>query len=135
MIEKIQNLYSTVKPYLSVDGKNATSISYIDVYCYNQKEFVLSDTTNPYLMLVINGNMRLRFAEGIYDYIPGQYFISAIDCPRTGELISLSETSPFVALRVEFSVDDVISVMLDIDGDLPHMHQLNYTSIIRRFLI
>lgn len=121
MIEKIQNLYSTVKPYLSVDGKNATSISYIDVYCYNQKEFVLPDTTNPYLMLVINGNMRLHFAEGIYDYIPGQYFISAIDCPRTGELISLSETSPFVALRVEFSVDDVISVMLDIDGDLPEV--------------
>lgn len=121
MIDKIQNLYSAVKPYLSVSEKNATPVPYIDVYCYNQKEIVLPDTANPYIFLVISGRMRLLFAEGIYEYGPGQYFISAIDSPRTGEIFSVSQENPFVALRVEFSVDDVISVMLDIDGDLPEV--------------
>lgn len=121
MINKIQNLHTAIRPYLRLNERSATSISYIDVYCSCQKELILPDTANPYIFLIVNGNMRLHFAEGIYTYIPGQYFISAIDSPRTGELFSFSETSPFVALRVEFSVDDVISVMLDIDGNLPEV--------------
>lgn len=121
MINKIQNLHTTIKPYLRLNEKTTTAIPYIDIYCYCQKELILPDTASPYIFLVINGNMRLHFAEGIYNYTPGQYFISAIDSPRAGELFSVSEISPFVALRVEFSVDDVISVMLDIDGNLPEV--------------
>lgn len=121
MINKIQNLHTTIKPYLRLNERSATSIPYIDIYCYCQKELILPDTANPYIFLIVNGNMRLHFAEGIYNYTPGQYFISAIDSPRAGELFSLSETNPFVALRIEFSVDDVISVMLDIDGNLPEV--------------
>lgn len=121
MTERIHDLYAAVQPYLSAGGKNATAIPYMEVYCCHQKEFVLPDMANPYLLWIVNGHMRLHVAEGICDYLPGQYFISAIDSPRSGELLSPSEDDPFVALRIEFSVDDVISVMLDIDGDPPEV--------------
>ncbi|MGI6212394.1 MAG: hypothetical protein ACOYJJ_07425 [Anaerovoracaceae bacterium] len=83
MKEKIQNLYSAVRPYLSVSGKNTTSVPYIDAYRCDQKEIVLPDTADPYIFLIINGSMQLRYLEGIYHYDPGQYFISAIDSPRS----------------------------------------------------
>lgn len=119
MKEKIQALYKSVMPYINSDGKNTTPVSYIDVYRYTQKEMILPDIPNPYLFFVVHGDMRLHSIEGIFEYKAGQYLISAIDSPRAAEILSDLQTYPFIALLIEFSVDDVISVMLDIDGDLP----------------
>lgn len=119
MKEKIQALYKSVMPYINSNGKNTTPVSYIDVYRYTQKEMILPDIPNSYLFFVVHGNMRLHSIDGIFECKSGQYFISAIDSPRTAEILSDLQTYPFIALLIEFSVDDVISVMLDIDGDLP----------------
>lgn len=119
MKEKIQTLYKSVMPYINSDGKNTTPVSYIDVYRCTQKGLILPDIPTPYLFFVVHGNMRLHSIEGIFEYKSGQYLISAIDSPRTVEILSDLQASPFIALLIEFSVDDVISVMLDIDGDLP----------------
>lgn len=119
MREKIHALYESVAPYLSQEGKNATPVSYINVCRFTQREVVLPNTTDPYLFVVVNGTLRLHSACGISDYEPGQYFASAITSPETGEFLSDSTPAPFIALLIELSVDDVISVILDIDGDLP----------------
>ena len=87
--------------------------------CYERENIILPDMADPYLFLIVHGNMRFHSIEGILDYEAGQYLISAIDSPRKGEILSISQTDPFVAILIELSVDDVISVMLDIDGDLP----------------
>ena len=79
----------------------------------------MPDMGNPYILLVVDGNMRLYNENGFCDYSPGQYFISAIASPRTAETFSALSENTFAALLIEFSLDDVISVMLDIDGDLP----------------
>lgn len=119
MKEKIQALYKSIMPYINLDGKNTTPVSYIDVYRCMQKEMILPDIPNPYLFFVVHGKMRLHSTRGIFEYKAGQYLISAIDSPRAAEISSDLQTYPFIALLIEFSVDDVISVMLDIDGDLP----------------
>lgn len=62
--------------------------------------------------------MRLHTPSGILDYIAGQYSISAIDTPSLGDALSLSDSGDFLALSVSFSVNDVISVVIDIDGGL-----------------
>lgn len=119
MSEKIQTIYKSVAPFLSLEGKNTTPVPYIEVYRFTQKEIALPDMENPYLFFVVKGKLRLHSTCGIFDYEPEQYFTSAIASPRTGEILSDSQASPFIALLIELSVDDIISVMLDIDGDLP----------------
>ena len=119
MTEKLQTLYTRIAPYLSAEGKNATPIPYLSAYRCTRRELVLPDIANPYLFLVVDGTMRLHAIGGVLDYAPGQYLISAIDSPRTGEIFPPSQTAPFAALLAELSVDDAVSVMLDIDGDLP----------------
>ncbi|MDE7219142.1 MAG: AraC family transcriptional regulator [Oscillospiraceae bacterium] len=53
------------------------------------------------------------------DYVAGQYSVSAIDTPSSGYALALSEKDDFLALSVRFTLDEVISVVLDMDGDLP----------------
>ena len=119
----MENFNEILSSYISrfelTNGLNKTAIPYISILFCNQQNFLLPDMGNPYILLVVDGNMRLYNENGFCDYSPGQYFISAIDSPRTAETFSALSENTFAALLIEFSLDDVISVMLDIDGDLP----------------
>ncbi len=119
-MSSILNIVSDiVAKNITKEGNNHTIVPYITVYRHEQKDILLPDTINPYIYLVIEGTMRIHSTEGIKEYAKGQYMISAIDSPKEGQILSVSPQNPFFALTVEFSIDDVISVMLDIDGDLP----------------
>lgn len=115
----IDYLNLNLSPHLLSEGKNTTLISYINIYRCTQEDILLPDTPNPYLFLVLNGTMQLSSADYIKNYEAGQYFFSAIDSPRMGKVISNFQEEPFTALSIELSVDEVISVILDIDSDIP----------------
>lgn len=52
------------------------------------------------------------------DYMPGQYSVSKIDTPASGHVLAFSESGSFLALAIELTLNDVISVLLDLDGNL-----------------
>ena len=52
------------------------------------------------------------------DYLPGQYSISKIDTPASGHVLTFSEKDDFLALSIEITLNDVISVLLDLDGNI-----------------
>lgn len=70
-----------------------------------------------YIYVVIDGSIRLYTPSGIMDYVPGQYSISKIDTPTAGHVLSFSENRDFLALTLEFTLNDAVSVLLDTDGD------------------
>lgn len=61
--------------------------------------------------------MRLHTPSGIMDYMQGQYSVSAIDTPQFAHTLTFSEKNDFLALSVEFTLDDVISIVLDLEDD------------------
>ncbi len=75
-------------------------------------------TENPYLYIVVDGTLRLYTPSGIMDYMKGQYSISKIDTPLSGSVLTFSPQKSFLALSVEFTVNDVISCALNLDNDL-----------------
>lgn len=112
-------LYTYISSLSLLEGENKTTVPYISVYRYSQKRIALPNISNPYIFFVINGSIRLFGIDGICDFGPLKYYISTINSPQMGEVLSTTKGAPFLALSVEFSIDDVIAVMLDIDGDLP----------------
>ena len=73
---------------------------------------------NPYLYIVIDGMLRLHTPSGIMDYMAGQYSVSKIDTPLMGTVLSFSTQHDFIALAIEFTVNDVITTVLSLDNDL-----------------
>lgn len=55
--------------------------------------------------------------SGIMDYMQGQYSVSAIDTPQSAQVLTFSEENDFLALSVEFTLDDIISIVLDLEDD------------------
>lgn len=99
-------------------GKNETAIPYLHIYQSSSDNISMPDSATPYIWLVADGSMRLHTPSGIMDYLPGQYSVSAIDTPIAGQVLTRSEHQDFIAVSVSFTLDDAISVILDIEGNL-----------------
>lgn len=94
------------------------NIPFVTAYCFTSEKIPMPEKISPYIYIIADGSMRLHTPSGIMDYIAGQYSISAIDTPFYGEVLNFSEVGDFTSLAIEISVNEIISVMLEIDGDL-----------------
>lgn len=119
MSNKLFELCSSIKPLAVSEGQNNTPIPYLTVHRHTEKDITIPDTPNPFIYFIVDGTMRLHCTAGVVVYTPGQFFVSAFYNTISGEAVSVSPESPFIALSMEFRVDDVVAVMLDIDGDFP----------------
>lgn len=87
-------------------------------FIYSKKLIEMPKTENFYIYAVLDGSIRLHTPSGIMDYLPGQYSISKIDIPASGHVLTFSEKDDFLALSIEITLNDVISVLLDLDGNI-----------------
>lgn len=83
-----------------------------------QRKVDMPQTENFYIYTVLDGSIRLFTPSGIMDYMPGQFSVSKIDTPASGHVLTFSENGYFLALVIELTLNDVISVRLDLDGNL-----------------
>lgn len=113
--KKLVNIIRKIKP---LENCNKTNIEYLDIYRFETKEIKMPIIKNPYLYLVVDGEMRLYTPFGIMDYMAGQYSISAIDTPNSAYIIDFSEQNDFLAVSIEFTIDDITSVMIELNENL-----------------
>lgn len=114
----MQELTECVRELELQDGANNTAVSYLKVHRFSNTAVNMPETAVPYIYLILEGSLRLHTPGGIMDYLPGQYSVSAIDTPVSGQVLTYGNKKDFLALSIEFTLDDVISVILDIDGNL-----------------
>lgn len=100
------------------EGRSQTALPYLSAYRFTDLKFSMPQTENAYLYIVLDGSIRLYTPSGIMDYAAGQYSVSAIDIPSSGCVLSFSERRDLLTLAVEFTRNDVISIVLDMDNGL-----------------
>lgn len=114
-IEKLRNLIYT---FPLKEGNNKTKFPNLSIHLSTKRKIDMPRTENFYIYIVLDGSVRLFTPSGIMDYMPGQYSISKIDTPSLGHVLTFSENGYFLALAMELTLNDVISVLLDLDGNL-----------------
>lgn len=118
MNRTLEKLTKEIRSMVNENGENQTALPFLKIYKFANSKIQMPKAEVPYIYLVLNGEMRLHTPSGIMDYIAGQYSISAIDTPTSGDVLSFSEQQDFLALAITFTLDDVLSVMLNLDDDL-----------------
>ncbi len=114
----LEKLKEKVRSIATGNGENQTVLPFLKIYKFVNSKIQMPTTEVPYIYLVLDGEMRLHTPSGIMDYIAGQYSVSAIDTPTSGDVLSFSKQQDFLALALTFTLDDVLSVMLNLDDDL-----------------
>lgn len=116
--KQLQSLIDRVRTVSLTEGCNKTAVPYLNIHHYTGEKIKMPQTKSPYLYVILDGSIRLHTPTGIMDYIAGQYSVSEIDTPVSGHILTYSERMDFLALSIEFTVNDVIQVVLDLDGNL-----------------
>lgn len=111
-------LVELVRKLSIINGCNKTKIDYLKIYQFTESTIEMPKLDNPYIYIILDGELRLHTPSGIMDYMPGQYSISAIDTPNDGYVIYFSKQNDFLASSIEFTTDDVISVILELNDEL-----------------
>lgn len=115
MNDKLQQICRTLRSEI----KNCTSnISYLKIHQFKEKKIIMPDGSTPYIFLVLNGSMRIHTPSGIMDYVSRQYSVSAIDTPLSADVLTFSDNNDFLALSVEFSLNDVLSVVIETEDNI-----------------
>lgn len=114
----LQALSARLRAMPLADGETKTAVSCLSVYRCTGAVFTLPDAAEPYLLYVVGGGIRLHTPSGILDYVAGQISASAIDTPFCGEVISRTERGDCLAVCLRYAPEDVISVVLSVEGDL-----------------
>lgn len=96
-----------------------TILPYMHIHQFNTMNIPVPDPGEPFLYMVIRGRLQLFNASGISECRQGQYFISPVDMPSSGVFSEAKESESFLALSVNFSLADIIGVILDTEGDTP----------------
>ena len=118
MINDMGKLCKLIYSFSLKEGKNETQLPYLSVYFSTQRKADMPQTENFYIYTVLDGSVRLFTPSGIMDYMPGQFSVSKIDTPASGHVLTFSEKGNFLALVIELTLHDVISVLLDMDVSL-----------------
>lgn len=113
-----KNLQEEIRNLPLAEGGNQTGIAYITAYRFTTEKIQMPQTENPYLYIVLDGMLRLYTPSGIMDYVAGQYSVSKIDTPLSGTVLKFSKQQDFLALAVEFTPNDVITEVLELDRGL-----------------
>lgn len=94
---------------LKKESQILKDLSFLKFYTSNNENIILPKTSSPYSYLVLEGEIQFPTLE---KYKQGEYFISEITTPDAAKILQ----KPFYALSLEFTNDEIISVMLEIEG-------------------
>lgn len=118
MAESRHKQADVVRSLVSAEGCGKAEFPYLTLYRYTENKIAMPDLENPYLYVVFDGAVRFHTPSGIMDYIAGQYSVSEIDTPTAGYVLTYSEKGDFLAAALEFTLNDVISVVIDLEENL-----------------
>ncbi len=110
------NLNEKVREQLNTKCKIA--LPFLHLFRYTNKIINMPQTDTPYLYFVLDGEFRLYTPSGKMDYVKGQYSVSAIDTPEQGYVLAFSEQQDFLAVSVDFTANDVMSVIIKLEDSL-----------------
>lgn len=115
----LQHFKATVAHRCTAMGATVFPATTAVGYRYGAGRIPMPQTNDPYIYIVVDGEMRLHTPSGIMDYVSGQYSASAIDTPLWATATTGAAGRDFLAMSVATTLNDVIEVVLALDGDLP----------------
>ncbi|MGG7620734.1 AraC family transcriptional regulator N-terminal domain-containing protein [Bacillus coreaensis] len=117
MFKEIHNyrgeLTKLIKSHTSQDGGHETAISYLFFSRYSNEAGPFYGVTNPSLCIVVQGMKEVLLSQELFRYGPADYLISSVNLPIIGQLTEASSEVPYLALKLEFTPNEILEVLGD----------------------
>ncbi|MFC5450994.1 AraC family transcriptional regulator [Paenibacillus aestuarii] len=95
------------------EGRTQTIIPFLTTMRYSRQTSEISGVLTPSIYLILQGAKKLHLGQEVIDYYAGDYLVSVIDIPASAEIIGATKQSPYIGLRVDFTAEDIASVVTE----------------------
>ncbi len=110
---ELQKLSKRALKYAPLEGQNPTAISYFEVLKSTKSTPLRHGILKPSFCVILQGNKKVLLGSDVLKYGAGFYLASLIDIPTSGQIIGATEKNPYLGLRIEYSNEEIASVIMD----------------------
>ncbi|WP_409290441.1 AraC family transcriptional regulator N-terminal domain-containing protein [Peribacillus sp. SCS-37] len=114
-INKQDVLGKAIELFTGQDGVHPTSIPSLFLIRESIITEPISRVNEPSFCIIVQGEKEVWLGKEYFRYGPGNYIVASVDLPVTGQIINASPDFPYLALKLEFSSNEIIEVLNDMD--------------------
>ncbi|RPK09306.1 AraC family transcriptional regulator [Priestia endophytica] len=113
-------LVKIIKRYSKKDGVYQTAIPAL--FFINESHITepLHVVYKPAFCVIVQGEKEVLLAQERFKYGPADYLISSVDLPVTGQVIKASSHAPYLALKLEFTSNQILEVLNSCKNQVLH---------------
>ncbi|WP_191561492.1 AraC family transcriptional regulator [Metabacillus idriensis] len=108
-------LANLIECFSKQDGVHPTTIPSLFLIRESIITEPISRVSEPSFCIILQGEKEVLLGEERFLYGPGNYIVSSVDLPVTGQVIKASTESPYLALKLEFTPNQVLKVINETD--------------------
>lgn len=117
--EILTQLISMANKITTAEGTTKTVIPYLSICRHTYESPLIPSVLSPAFCLILQGAKELHLGEQIANYYEGDYLASIIDMPASGKVVGATREFPYIGLRVDFTAEEVASVVTEAEIELP----------------
>ncbi|WP_353626202.1 AraC family transcriptional regulator [Bacillus sp. JCM 19041] len=107
-VTKQQALAEIIKQHSAETGKCSTAIPSLTFMRQNERTGPAYGIHTLSLCIVAQGKKEVWLGQDRYPYGPGDYLVATVDLPISGQVIEASPNTPYLALKLEFTISQVL---------------------------
>jgi AraC-like DNA-binding protein len=109
-------LASIIARFAPTDGEHATPLSELAVYRFTEPTPPVALIYVPSFCVIAQGRKAVVLADETYHYDPIDYMLVSAHVPMTGQVVSASRKSPYLALRITLDTTLVSEIAAEVDA-------------------
>ncbi|MDR6551774.1 AraC family transcriptional regulator [Paenibacillus qinlingensis] len=113
MQTKLAELLHVVESLDLTEGRNETSIPFFSLVRRNGPTAIMPGVLTPSFCLVLQGSKKLHLGQDTIYYGTGDYLVSLMDIPASGQIVGARWQSPYLGLRIDLTGEEIASVLTD----------------------
>lgn len=113
MQTKLEQLLDMAASLHLEEGRTETAIPFISLVLRNKTTAIIPGVLTPSFCLILQGVKKLHLGQDTIYYGAGDYLVSLLDIPASGQVVGATLQSPYIGLRVDISAEEIASVMKD----------------------
>ena len=111
--DELEEILSIASRIASTDGTTQSLIPFLSVIRSSKPTAITHGVLTPSFCMIVQGRKVIHIGAQIIRYGAGNYLASLIDMPWAGQILSATRIAPYLAVRMDFTSDEVASVILD----------------------
>ncbi|WP_138756500.1 AraC family transcriptional regulator [Paenibacillus sinopodophylli] len=113
MQTKLDQILNMVDFLNLAEGRTETPVPFFSLVRRNRPTAIIPGVLTPSFCLILQGVKKLHLGQDTIYYGGGDYLVSLIDIPASGQVVGATRQSPYIGLRIDVTAEEIASVMTD----------------------